>query len=102
MRSVAALLCCVLLFGVSSTFAETRIFVVANQADGYGVDRCLAKGERCGLPVAMAFCQARAYTSASAFHKVDADDVTGTVPQTATPGCSSATCDDYVAITCQR
>ena len=28
--------------------AENHIFVIANNADGYGIDRCLANGEPCG------------------------------------------------------
>jgi hypothetical protein len=29
--------------------AESRVFIIANHADGYGVDRCLANGEPCGV-----------------------------------------------------
>jgi hypothetical protein len=32
--------------------AETRVFIIANQADGYGVDQCLASGEKCGASAA--------------------------------------------------
>ena len=28
--------------------AEKRTFIIANNADGYGVDRCLATGATCG------------------------------------------------------
>ena len=35
--------------------AESRVFIIANHADGYGVDRCLANGERCGVTVATAY-----------------------------------------------
>ena len=34
-----------LYFNVSAQ-AEKRIFIIANNADGYGVDRCLATGAR--------------------------------------------------------
>src|SRR6516162_2537937 len=30
--------------------AEKRTFIVANNSDGYGVDRCLATGASCGAP----------------------------------------------------
>lgn len=101
MRFAVALVACVLLAATSSAFAETRMFVIANQADGYGVDRCLAKGERCGRVVAEAFCQSRAFKAATAFHKIDADDVTGSVPAPST-ACTGSACGEYVAITCQR
>ena len=35
-----------------SAYAEHRIFIVANNPDGYGVDRCLATGASCGVAVA--------------------------------------------------
>ena len=31
--------------------AEKRTFIVANNSDGYGVDRCLATGASCGAAV---------------------------------------------------
>ena len=34
--------------------AENRTFIIPSNADGYGVDRCLVNGERCGTPVANA------------------------------------------------
>jgi hypothetical protein len=34
----------------TSANAERRMFIVANDADGYGIDRCLAFGEKCGPP----------------------------------------------------
>jgi hypothetical protein len=81
--------------------AETRMFVVANQPDGYGVDRCLAKGEACGKAAASAFCQARQYASATAFSKVNADEITGSIPAPS-KDCENDACGAYVAITCQR
>jgi hypothetical protein len=45
MRSIPALLACVSLFAASAASADSRVFIIANQADGYGVDQCLAKGE---------------------------------------------------------
>lgn len=102
MRSVAALAVCLFLSGAISAAAETRVFVVANQADGYGIDRCLAKGERCGQAAAAAYCRSRAYAQATTFQKVDADEITGAVPQSESLACKSGTCDEYVAITCQR
>ena len=83
----------------SPAFAESRVFIIANQADGYGVDRCLATGDKCGVPVARAFCQQRDFPQAASFRKIERDDVTGAIPAET---CSGAGCGEYVAITCQR
>ena len=47
--------------------AEKQIFIIANNSDGYGVDRCLASGASCGAAVATAYCQARDYVRAASF-----------------------------------
>ena len=78
--------------------AEKRTFIIANNADGYGVDRCLASGASCGMPVATAYCQSRDYARAASFRKVDRDDITGAVP--ITNGTSAR--DEFVAIECLR
>ena len=81
--------------------AETRVFIIANQADGYGVDQCLASGEKCGASAARSYCQSRDFAQASSYHRVDADEITGSVPRDGAH-CSRGGCDQYVAITCQR
>src|SRR5229473_3281683 len=48
MRSLLALLACAFLYPTSAAMADSRVFIIANQADGYGVDQCLARGEKCG------------------------------------------------------
>ena len=98
MRSVAAWLAFACLYS-SPAFAESRIFIVANQPDGYGVDRCLSTGDKCGMPVARAYCQSRDFAQAASFRRIDRDEVTGAIPAET---CSGATCGEYVAITCQR
>jgi hypothetical protein len=80
--------------------AETRVFIVANQADGYGVDQCLANGETCGASAARSYCQSRDFAQASSYRRVDPDEITGSVPKGA--HCTHGNCDQYVAITCQR
>ena len=40
---VAALAFAAVLCGSVAAQAERRIFIIANNPDGYGVDRCLAK-----------------------------------------------------------
>ena len=42
---------------VDSAQAERRMFIIANDADGYGVDRCLASGAKCGAAAATAYCK---------------------------------------------
>ena len=43
-------------FAMSPAQAEKRLFIIANNADGYGVDRCLASGAPCGTAAATAYC----------------------------------------------
>ena len=99
--SSALLACCVLLAAVTAASAESRVFIVANEADGYGVDQCLAKGDRCGASAARSYCQSRDFAQASSYRRVDPDEITGSVPK-AGANCSHPGCNEYVAITCQR
>src|SRR3979411_1499879 len=101
MRSLPALSACMFLLSVSVASADSRVFIIANQADGYGVDQCLARGEQCGPPAARSYCQSRDFTQASAYRRVDPDEITGSVPN-AGGNCNHAGCNEYVAITCQR
>jgi hypothetical protein len=80
--------------------AERRIFIIANHADGYGVDRCLANGERCGVTVATAYCQSQSFTLAKSFRKVEREEITGAVP--AGNNACSGNCESFVAIECSR
>jgi hypothetical protein len=83
-----------------SAQAERRIFIIANDGDGYGVDRCLASGASCGAAIATAYCKSRDFAQAQSFHKVDREEVTGAVrPNQA---CRGASCDQFVAIECSR
>jgi hypothetical protein len=100
MRSLSALLACVFVLGASAASADSRVFIVENQADGYGVDQCLAKGEKCGAHAALSYCRSRDFAQASSYRRVDPDEVTGSVPKST--GCNHAGCGEYVAITCQR
>jgi hypothetical protein len=82
----------------SAAQAEKRIFIIANNSDGYGVDRCLATGANCGRAVATAYCQSRDFAQAASFRKIDRDEITGGVPST--NGTSAR--DEFVAIECSR
>ena len=101
MRSLSALLTCAFVAAASAASADSRVFIVANQSDGYGVDQCLARGEKCGAHAARSYCQSRDFADASSYRRVEPDEITGSVPK-AGGNCSYAGCSDYVAITCQR
>jgi hypothetical protein len=98
MRTKFGALCLAAVFFSTAAQAEKRTFIIANNADGYGVDRCLATGASCGIPVATAYCRSRDYARAASFRKVDRDEITGAVP--VTNGTSSR--DEFVAIECLR
>jgi hypothetical protein len=102
MRSTSAFLTCAFFLTASAALAESRVFIIANQADGYGVDQCLAQGEKCGAHAARSYCQSRDFAEASSYRRVDPDEITGSVPKPAGGRCHHAGCNQYVAITCQR
>jgi hypothetical protein len=82
--------------------AEKRMFIIANDAGGYGVDRCLSSGAACGETVANTYCRAHEFTQALSFRKVDRDDITGAIPTSGPGSCKGDSCDDFVAIECSR
>ncbi|SRR6266849_3849801 len=84
-----------------SAQAERRIFIIANDAGGYGVDRCLATGATCGVAVATAYCKSREFVQAQSFHKIDRDEITGAV-RSSSESCRGGSCDEFVAIECTR
>ena len=102
MRFFSGLVACALLFTASAAAADSRVFIIANQADGYGVDQCLARGEKCGAHAARSYCQSRDFAQAVSYRRVDPDEITGAVPKPAGGNCNHAGCNEYVAITCQR
>ena len=87
----------VLAFGAAQA-AERRMFIIQNDADGYGIDRCLANGEHCGSAAANSYCQSNAYAQASTYRKVERDD--GAIP--GVDACRGTNCPDLVAIVCTR
>ena len=70
--------------------AERRLFILANQADGYGVDNCLASGAACGKTVANSYCRSHEFAQAKSFRKVSRDDITGAIPTDASASCKGA------------
>lgn len=93
---------CLLVAGAFTAHAENRVFIIANQPDGYGIDRCLARGDKCGAPAARAYCQSREFGDAADFRRVDPTEITGAVPVSTGDHCPRGGCAEYVAITCQR
>jgi len=102
MRPLSAFIACALLVAASAAAADSRVFIIANHADGYGIDQCLAKGEKCGAPAARSYCQSRDFAQASTYRRVDPDEITGAVPQAGSEKCGGGGCGEYIAITCER
>jgi hypothetical protein len=96
-RLLAALVLAATAFSTAA-HAEKRTFIIANNSDGYGVDRCLASGATCGVAVATAYCKSRDYAQVASFRKVDHDEITGAVPSTN----GSSARDEFVAIECSK
>jgi hypothetical protein len=101
-RALTAAFAAILLCATGSAQAERRMFIISSNADGYGIDRCLVNGEKCGAAAAAAYCHSQQFAAASAFRKVDRDDITGAIPNTGPTACKGASCDQLVAITCTR
>jgi hypothetical protein len=98
MRFLFTLTACVCLIA-AETRADSRVFILANQPDGYGVDECLAKGEKCGAHAARAYCQARDFVQATGYRRIDPDEVTGAIPASIGTNGSHG---EFIAITCHR
>ena len=102
MRSLLVSFVMIALIGcAASAQAEKRIFIITNNADGYGADRCLASGAKCGAAMAKSFCQSREYKRALSYRKVARQEITGAVPL-GNSACSGGRCEEFVAIECGR
>jgi hypothetical protein len=103
MRSllVSCVVVLALLGGLAPAQAEKRIFIIANNSGGYGVDRCLANGQKCGAAMANAYCKSHHYSRALSFRKVAKSEITGAVPLDAY-ACYGRRCEEFVAIECVR
>jgi hypothetical protein len=86
----------------SAHAAQRRMFIVANDADDYGIDRCLASGERCGAAAANAYCRSQSFSTAASYRKVDREDITGAIPAEGVSDCRAGRCAHFVAIVCTR
>jgi hypothetical protein len=101
MRSISAILTCGVLFACSAAWADSRVFIISNLADGYGVDQCLARSEKCGAHAAESYCRSRNFAQATSYRRVDPDEITGSVPKVG-ENCGRPGCGEYIAITCER
>src|SRR5215831_11405181 len=102
MRELVAPLAIVVFSGLAlPAGAETRIFIVENQSDGYGIDECLASGANCGKPMASAYCQSRNYAQVVSFRRADPDEITAS-RASGDATCHVRRCNDFVAIECKR
>jgi hypothetical protein len=100
--ALAALATVAALTAAAPAWADNRVFIIANQSDGYGIDECLANGQTCGAHAARAYCQSRAFTEATAFRRVDPDEVTGAIPASTRSHGRRAGGAEFIAITCHR
>jgi hypothetical protein len=90
-----------MMLALSPVCAEKRIFIITSNSSGYGVDRCLSTGGKCGDAVASSYCHSKEFAKALSFRKVDRDDITGAIPGEK-ENCPRGVCEDYVAIECSR
>jgi hypothetical protein len=102
MRSVIAALVVAASLSGAVAHAEKRLFIVANQSDGYGIDNCLASGAECGKAVANTYCRSHDFAQAVSFQKIDRDDITAAIPADPASSCKGGRCDRFVAIECSR
>jgi len=99
---IAASAVAAVLLSAAAVQAEKRVFIIANNDDGYGIDRCLTTGNSCGEAVANSYCRAHEFTQALSFRKVDRDDITGAIPSSGPGSCKGGSCGEFVAIECSR
>ncbi len=99
--SIAAIASIAMMLALAPASAEKRLFIITSNAGGYGVDRCLATGGKCGDAIATSYCQSKEFSKALSFRRVDRDDITGAIPGEK-ENCPRGVCEEYVAIECSR
>ena len=99
---LVALVAFAALSAAAPAHADNRVFIIANQSDGYGIDECLANGQACGAHAARAYCQSRDFAEATAFRRVDPDEVTGAIPASTGGYRRGSGSAEIIAITCHR
>jgi hypothetical protein len=101
MRALLAIFVFAAVMSTGARAEQRQMFIISSNADGYGVDRCLETGAKCGAAVAAAYCKSRQFVQAVSYRKVERDDITGSVT-TAAGVCNGIKCDEMVAIVCTR
>jgi hypothetical protein len=101
MRVLLAILVAATVLAAEAKAADQQMFIISSNADGYGVDRCLETGAKCGAAIAAAYCKSRQFIQAASYRKVERDEITGSVP-TQAGVCDGIKCDEMVAIICTR
>ena len=81
---------------------SARIFIIANNPDGYGIDRCLASGAACGAAAANAYCRSRDFDNAASLPAGRALRTSPAWSRRAPRPCNIALCNEFVAIECAR
>ena len=102
MHFCAAAACIAILLLGGTAQAERRMFIIANQADDYGVDRCLISNASCGTTVANAYCHSHEYAQSLSYRKVDHEDSAGAISADEGSSCTGGRCATFVAIECGR
>jgi hypothetical protein len=101
MRAFLIALVATTVMAAEARAAEQQMFIVFSNADGYGVDRCLETGAKCGAAIAAAYCKSRQFIQAASYRKVEREDITGSVAA-GESACHGSKCDELVAIVCTR
>jgi hypothetical protein len=101
MRVLFAILVAATVLIAEARAAERQMFIISSNADGYGVDRCLETGAKCGAAIAAAYCKSRQFIQAASYRKVERDEITGSI-SASDAVCHGANCDEFVAIVCTR
>jgi len=99
MRTTLLIVLSAIVLGVVPARAEKHVFIIANNPDDYGTDRCLSTGSSCGAAIAAAYCQSREFADATSYRKADHDEITGASPNAGV--CQGGSCE-FVAIECTR
>jgi hypothetical protein len=103
MRStIATAIFAAVILAAGAAQAEKRVFIIASNAEVYGIDSCLASGAACGAAAANSYCRSHEFAQALSYRKVDRDDITGAIPASGPGSCHGGRCENFVAITCTR
>jgi len=99
--SFAVIASIAMMSALAPAHAEKRVFIIGSNSSGYGVDRCLTGGGKCGEAVAASYCHQREFSKAVSYRTVDREDITGAIPGEK-DNCPRGVCEAYVAIECSR